>query len=85
MAPSLTPARFEPDAVTLIVGHKEEELLLHRSHIEKSRFLKPAFKEEWARGARELRLPEDDVEDLRGYLHFLYVSVELVLLANSEC
>lgn len=81
----LTRPRFETDVVTLVVGEKEEKLLLHKSHIEKSRFLTAAFKEEWARGARELKLPEDDAEVLGDYLHYLYVSLHTAMLTDLDC
>lgn len=70
----LTGYSFSEDTVVLVVGPEKKRLLMHRSHVQRSRFIHATFKDVWAKGSRELELPEDEVNLIRVWLHFLYVS-----------
>lgn len=62
------------DSITLIVGLKKQELLVHANYIaRKSAFFKTALKKEWREGqTRTIMLPEDDYETVTDYLRFIY-------------
>jgi hypothetical protein len=62
------------DSVTLIVGPKKHELLVHANYIARhSAFFKTALKKEWREGqTRTISLPTDDYETVTDYMRFIY-------------
>ena len=63
------------DLVTLLVGPKAEELIVHESCITRnSEFFKAALKKEWIEGqTRTIKLPEEtSTESFVNYLNFAY-------------
>ena len=76
------------DSVTLIVGPKKRELLVHANHITRnSEFFKRALKKEWREGqTRTISMPTDDYETTTNYLRFVYgaqLPIELELRRSS--
>jgi hypothetical protein len=61
-------------AATLLVGHSEQKMLAHRSHlIRDSQFFAAAMKKEWVEGqTRTIKLPEEDPATIAHYLSYLY-------------
>jgi hypothetical protein len=60
------------EAVTLVVGEEEHEMLVHANYISSnSEFFKTALKQEWLEGqTRIITLPVDDPKTVTHYLYF---------------
>jgi hypothetical protein len=62
------------DAVTLVVGAEQKELLVHGTYLTRdSEFFKAALKKEWTEGqTRRITLPEDLPKTMSHYLTYIY-------------
>ena len=62
------------DAVTLVVGAEQKELLVHGTYLTReSEFFKAALKKEWVEGqTRHITLPEEDPKIMCHYLTYVY-------------
>lgn len=62
------------DAVTLVVGAEQEEMLVHGTYLSRnSEFFKAALKKEWVEGqTRLIKLPEESPDVMKHYLTYVY-------------
>jgi hypothetical protein len=62
------------DAVTLVVGAEQKELLVHATYLTRdSAFFRVAFKKIWTEGqTRRIMLPEESLKTVSHYLTYVY-------------
>lgn len=75
--------RYDTNAIILVVGPGQDKLLLHQALLVTSRCLHAACHQEPSVRAIELCLPQEDVDHVWRYVHFLYVCPTLTSLPTS--
>ena len=71
---SCSVLRFDGPMITPLFESSEQRLMAHLSHLKRaSPFFQAVFKKEWKEGQEALvTLPDDDMDIVNTYLHFIY-------------